>query len=197
MHTLTKLTYSYDALEPHMDKTTMEIHHSKHHQAYVDKLNAALLKHPALAEMPVADLLSDWKKIPSEILTAVRNNGGGVANHDFFFSILKKGTTPKGKILEAINSKWGSFENFQKEFNDAALGQFGSGWAWLVKDAHGNLEIMATPNQDTPLSSGKIPLLCIDVWEHAYYLKHQNRRPEYVKEFWNVVDWEKVEENYS
>lgn len=200
-YTLMTLPYAYDALEPHFDARTMEIHHSKHHQTYVDKLNAALEKHPDVAKHPVEALLSDWNLIPKAVLTAVRNFGGGVANHNFFWSILKKdvpATAAPGNAVDAIIKHWGSLDAFKKEFSDKAASQFGSGWAWLVYDPKTKkLEVVQTSNQDSPLSAGKIPLLTIDVWEHAYYLKFQQKRADFIAAFWNVVDWSAVEKHYN
>lgn len=198
-HAIPTLSYAYDALEPHIDAKTMEIHHSKHHQAYVDKLNLALEKHPDLAEKSVDDLITDLNAIPQDIRTAVRNHGGGHWNHSFFWSIMSPnaGGTPSGELSEAINTTWGSFEKFQEAFANAAIGVFGSGWIWLIKERDGTLSIMTTPNQDSPISQGKNPVLGLDVWEHGYYLKHQNRRAEYVKSWWNVVDWRTIEKYFN
>ncbi|MGA2130061.1 MAG: superoxide dismutase [Candidatus Pacearchaeota archaeon] len=196
MHTLPKLAYAYDALEPFIDTKTMEIHYTKHHQAYVDKLNKALESHPELQNKTAEDLIKDLNSVPEDIRTAVRNNGGGHVNHSFFWPILKKGMQPKGEVFQAINKKFGSFDKFKELFKDAATTVFGSGWAWLVLNSKKELEIVKTTNQDNPISQGLIPVLGIDVWEHAYYLKYQNRRPDYVDAFWNVVNWEKVNENY-
>jgi Fe-Mn family superoxide dismutase len=196
MHTLPKLAYAYDALEPFIDTKTMEIHYTKHHQAYVDKLNKALESHPELQNKTAEDLIKDLNSVPEDIRTAVRNNGGGHVNHSFFWPILKKGMQPKVEVFQAINKKFGSFDKFKELFKDAATTVFGSGWAWLVLNSKKELEIVKTTNQDNPISQGLIPVLGIDVWEHAYYLKYQNRRPDYVDAFWNVVNWEKVNENY-
>lgn len=190
-HTLPKLDYAYDALEPFIDAKTMEIHHTKHHQTYIDKLNAALEGHSALQDQSAEALVKSLDTVPESIRTAVRNHGGGHANHSFFWLLLKKGVAPTGDILDTINSRFGSFETFKGEFASAATLLFGSGWAWLVWDG-GRLEIMTTPNQDSPLTQGKTPLLGIDVWEHAYYLKYQNRRPEYVQAFFEVINWDQV-----
>lgn len=192
-HELPKLTYAYNALEPFIDEKTMEIHHSKHHASYVSKLNEALQKHPKLFELSVEKLISDLGKIPEEIRNAVRNHGGGHANHSFFWEILGKNHEISPTMKKEIEKFFGSFEDFQKKFNEAAINRFGSGWAWLVVNGK-KLEIISTANQDSPLSDGKIPILGIDVWEHAYYLKYQNRRAEYVEAFWNVINWKKVEE---
>ncbi len=194
-HTLPKLAYAYDALEPFIDAKTMEIHYTKHHQGYVDKLNKALESHPDLQNKTAEELIKDINAIPEDIRTIVRNNGGGHVNHSFFWPTLKKGTQPKGEIFQAINKKFGSFDKFREDFKAKAVGLFGSGWCWLVLDKK-DVEIITTSNQDNPLSMGKIPILGLDVWEHAYYLKYQNRRPDYVDAFWNVVNWEKVNENY-
>lgn len=193
--TLENLPYAYDALEPFIDAKTMEIHHGKHHQAYINNLNAALEKHPELKVKSMDDLkvlLTDLTKVPVDIQGAVRNNGGGHFNHAFFWPLLKKndGKKPTGKLMEAINDAFGSFEAFQEAFSNAAKTRFGSGWAWLVKK-DGKLVVTSTPNQDTPLADGT-PLLGLDVWEHAYYLNYQNRRPDYVAAFFNVVNWDAV-----
>jgi len=195
-HKLPDLPYDYDALEPFIDEETMKIHHGKHHQAYVDNLNKALDGNKNLQDKTIEDLIKNINKVPENIRTAVRNNGGGHANHSFFWPIMEKGMEISGPIEEAINEKFGSFEKFKEEFSKAALGRFGSGWAWLVLNKD-ELEIMSTPNQDSPLTEGKTPLLCIDVWEHAYYLKYKNKRPEYVQAFFNVIDWDKVNEHFE
>ncbi|MBN2566713.1 superoxide dismutase [Candidatus Woesearchaeota archaeon] len=196
-HTLPALGYAYDALEPHIDARTMEIHHTKHHQAYVDRLNAALAKRPELDGKDVAWLLRNLDKLPEDIRSDVRNHGGGVWNHAFFWKTLKKGTKPHGPVLDAINRQWGGFDAFKKAFSEAAMGRFGSGWAWLGLDTDGRIHIGSTANQDSPVSEGHTPLLAIDVWEHAYYLKYQNRRNEYVEAFWNVIDWDEVDRRYQ
>ena len=193
---LPELEYSYDALEPYIDAKTMEIHHSKHHKAYVDKLNAALEGKEELQERDIDDILKDLNSVPEEIRTAVVNNGGGHSNHRFFWKLLKKDVSFEGEVAEAIKQKYGSFEEFKKKFSETAIGRFGSGWAWLVLN-NGELEIINTVNQDSPFSDGKVPLLTLDVWEHAYYLKYQNRRPDYVEAFFNVTNWEKVNENFK
>ena len=193
---LKPLLYDYDALEPYIDKKTMEVHHTKHHKAYVDKLNAALDKYDKLKKKNVGDLIKDLNSVPEEIRIAVKNNGGGHVNHSFFWLILKKDVKPIGEILEAIEKRFGSFDKFKEEFVNAAIGVFGSGWVWLVLN-NNELEIMKTANQDSPLSDGKTPILCIDVWEHAYYLKYQNRRNEYVEAFFNIINWDKVNENFK
>ncbi len=202
---LPKLPYAYDALEPFIDAKTMEIHYTKHHQAYVNNLNAALEEHPELAEEPLTNLLKAIETVPESIRTAVRNHGGGHANHSFFWTIMgppvsKAGSKtaiegPEGKIGEAITKSFGNFGKFKTEFSKAATGTFGSGWAWLVRDANGKLSIMTTPNQDSPLSKGFEPILTLDVWEHAYYLKYQNKRPDYIDAWWNVVNWKEVEKH--
>jgi len=192
---LPKLAYAYDALEPYIDARTMEIHHAKHHQAYVDKVNAALEKHAELQNKTIEDLIAHLKDVPEGIRTAVQNNGGGHLNHTFFWQILKKDMPFTGAIAEAIKGAFGSFDAFKVKFAEAAANRFGSGWAWLVLNK-GKLEIMSTANQDSPLSEGKTPILCLDVWEHAYYLKYQNRRPEYIQAFFNVINWEKANEHY-
>lgn len=192
-HTLPELPYTYDALEPYIDAKTMEIHHTKHHQAYIDKLNAALETHPDLAEKPLEELLSDLNAIPEDIRTQVRNHGGGHLNHSMFWKMMAPdaGGEPTGDLAQAIESSFGGFADFKKAFSDAATGRFGSGWAWLVDDG-GNLVIVSTANQDTPLSEGKKPLLGLDLWEHSYYLHYQNKRPDYIAAWWNIVNWEEV-----
>ncbi len=196
---LPALPYPHDALEPHVDARTMEIHHSKHHAAYTSKLNAALEGHPALQAQSIEELLRGIDALPQDVQTAVRNNGGGFANHDLFWQIMspKGGGTPSGALADAIASTFGSFESFQSSFSDAAANRFGSGWAWLVVDGDGALHLYSTANQDSPLMSGHVPILGLDVWEHAYYLHYQNRRPDYIKAFWNVVDWGAVAERYA
>jgi Fe-Mn family superoxide dismutase len=193
---LPPLPYAYDALEPHIDARTMEIHHTKHHQTYIDKLNAALKGHGTLETISVEKLIRDLNTVPEAIRTAVRNHGGGHANHSFFWPILIKGVKAGGPAVDAIAKKFGSFDQFKEVFSSSAALIFGSGWAWLAVNA-GELEIVTTPNQDSPVSQGKIPILGIDVWEHAYYLKYQNRRPEYIAAFFNVINWEKVNEHYT
>ncbi|MGD9909345.1 MAG: superoxide dismutase [Candidatus Izemoplasmatales bacterium] len=190
---LQQLNYAYNALEPHIDELTMTIHHTKHHQGYVNNLNAALEKHPELNVTSLEDLLLNLDKLPIDIETAVRNNGGGVYNHNLFFSTLKLNEfgKPEGKLLDKINAAFGSFEGFKDAFANAAKTRFGSGWAWLIENKEGKLEVVSTPNQDSPLLLGT-PLLGIDVWEHAYYLKYQNRRPEYIDNFFHVIDWNLV-----
>ena len=198
LYTLPELPYAFDALEPYMDAQTVEIHYSKHHKTYVDKLNTALEKHPELFKKSVEELLIDLNKLPEDIRTAVRNFGGGHANHSFFWPCMapKSGGVPNGKLLAAITTDFGSFDAFKKQFTDTATTLFGSGYCWLVLTGK-KLEIMITKDQDSPLSAGKKPLLVIDVWEHAYYLKYQNRRAEFISAWWNLVDWKYVEENFS
>lgn len=190
---LPKLTYAYDALEPYIDARTMEIHHTKHHNAYVTNLNAALEKHPGL-NLSLEEMLKNLELVPEDIRTAVRNNGGGHFNHTLFWTLLKVngGVGPKGALLEAINAVFGDFAKFKEVFSNAAKTRFGSGWAWLIVNKDGKLEVTSTANQDTPLAMGK-PILALDVWEHAYYLHYQNRRPDYVEAFFNVVNWDEVE----
>ena len=192
-HELPKLPYDYAALEPHIDARTMEIHHSKHHQAYVTNLNAALDKHSELHSKSLDDLLRGINTVPEDIRTAVRNNGGGHWNHSRFWTWMAPGAggAPTGALGDAINSAFGSFDKFKEEFAKAGVGRFGSGWAWLI-DEGGKLSIVSTPNQDNPLMDGKRAILGLDVWEHAYYLKYQNRRPDYIAAWWNVVNWNEV-----
>src|SRR5215831_9081309 len=196
---LPKLAYPYDALEPHIDARTMEIHYTKHHQAYVDNVNKAI-KGTDLEKKSVGDLISDLNAVPENIRTVVRNNGGGHANHSFFWKIMgpNAGGEPKGKLADDIKSTFGSFDDFKEKLADAGVKRFGSGWAWLIKNKNGKLEIISTPNQDSPLMGKAIagcegtPVLGVDVWEHAYYLNYQNRRPDYLTAWWNVVNWPKV-----
>jgi len=196
--TLPPLPYATDALEPFIDARTMEIHHDKHHAAYVANLNKAVAEFPELGKQSVEDLLKDLNAAPEKIRAAVRNQGGGHYNHSLFWQTLKKdGGAPAGKLAQAIDASFGSLGAFQEHFTKAALGQFGSGWAWLVLDADKKLAIEATANQDSPISQGKQPLLGVDVWEHAYYLKYQNRRPEYVAAFFHVIDWQFVSERHD
>lgn len=197
-HELPNLPYAYDALEPHFDKETMNIHHTKHHNTYVTNLNAALEGHAELAEKSIEELVANLNEVPEAIRTAVRNNGGGHANHSLFWTILSPngGGQPVGELASAIEAKFGSFDAFKEEFAKAGATRFGSGWAWLVVN-NGELEVTSTPNQDTPLMEGKTPVLGLDVWEHAYYLHYQNRRPDYIGAFWNVVDWNAVEKRYQ
>lgn len=197
-YTLAPLPYAHDALEPFYDAKTLEIHHGKHHQTYVTKLNAALEGNPEIAAKPIEEVLKNLSAVPEAIRTAVTNHGGGHANHTLFWNIMgpKAGGAPTGKLAAAIDQTFGSFAAFQKEFNDKALAVFGSGWTWLVVK-NGKLEIQNTSNQVSPLSSGATPVLVVDVWEHAYYLKFQNRRQEWVETWWNVVNWNKVSELYT
>ena len=195
-HKLPELPYAYNALEPYFDAQTMEIHYTKHHQTYVDKLNAALEKHSDLQNKSVEDLLRDLNSVPESIRTAVRNHGGGHFNHSFFWPMLRKETSYGGAVADAINSSFGSFDTFKEKFSNSASLLFGSGWAWLVW-SNNELQIVTTANQDNPLSQGKIPILGIDVWEHAYYLKYQNRRPEYVSAFFNVINWDTVNDYFK
>lgn len=196
---LPELPYAKDALEPHIDKRTMDIHHGKHHSGYVTKLNKALEGHAALAGKSIEDLLRGISEVPEDIRTAVRNNGGGHANHSLFWQVMSPdgGGKPSGALAKAIDAKFGSFDKFKEEFNSAATGRFGSGWAWLVVDGDGNLHVTNSPNQDSPYMEGHTPVLGLDVWEHAYYLNYQNRRADYVDAFFNVVDWDKVAELYT
>jgi Fe-Mn family superoxide dismutase len=196
---LPPLPYAYNALEPYIDEQTMTIHHTKHHQGYVTKVNAALEGHPQLASKSIEELMASLDQVPDSIRTAVRNNGGGHANHSLFWQIMapNAGGTPSGDIGSAIKSKFGDFASFKEQFESAATGRFGSGWAWLVVDNAGNLAITSTPNQDSPLSEGLKPILGVDVWEHAYYLKYQNKRADYVSAWWSVVNWAKVGELYT
>ncbi|EEH99594.1 superoxide dismutase [Clostridium tertium] len=196
---LKPLPYDYDALEPYIDKETMMLHHDKHEKAYVDNLNKAIAKHPELFSKGLEGLLKDLESVPDDIKEAVKNNAGGVYNHEFFWSIMSptKNQSPKGDLLNAINRDFESYNNFKDKFKEAALGRFGSGWAWLVSDKDGKLSIISTANQDSPISSGLTPIIGIDVWEHAYYLKYQNRRAEYIDNWWNVVNWEQAEKNYT
>lgn len=195
---LKSLPYSYEALEPYIDKETMILHHDKHQGAYVDKLNKAISKHPELCKKSVKDLLKDLDSIPKDIREDVKNNGGGVFNHDFFWSIMgkDKGGEPKGELKEKIDKEFGSFENFKAKFKEEGTNRFGSGWVWLLKDKDDKLTIVSTPNQDVPAFELK-PIIAIDVWEHAYYLKYKNKRGEYIDNWWNVVNWDNAEENYK
>jgi superoxide dismutase, Fe-Mn family len=196
---LPPLPYGFDALEPFIDKTTMEIHHGKHHAAYIANVNKALESAPDLAGKSLEQLLANNAAVvPEAIRTAVRNNGGGHLNHSMFWTIMgpNAGGTPSGKLAEAIKSMFGGFDQFKEKFGAAAMGRFGSGWAWLVKDAAGKLDISSTANQDNPVMEGKSPVMGIDVWEHAYYLKYQNRRAEYISAWWNVVNWPEIEKQF-
>src|SRR3989344_831509 len=194
MFAMSDLGYKYDALEPYIDAKTMEIHYTKHHQAYVDKLNEAVAKHPELKEKFIDELLKDIKSVPEDIRIAVQNHGGGHFNHTLFWGSMTPGGSKK--TPEAITKTFGSLENFKAKMTEAAVGRFGSGWAWLVKNGD-KLEVYSTANQDCPLMEGKVPILGLDVWEHAYYLKYQNRRPEYVEAWWNVVNWDSVAERLN
>ncbi|WP_166829654.1 superoxide dismutase [Thalassoroseus pseudoceratinae] len=197
-YTLPELPYAYDALEPHIDAKTMEIHHTKHHQAYINKVNAAIEGKSDLESKSIEDLMSDLAAVPEDIRGAVRNNGGGTANHNLFWTVLcpNGGGAPSGELGDAINSTFGSFDQFKEKFAAAAATRFGSGWAWLSVD-NGSLVVESTPNQDTPLSEGRTPILGLDVWEHAYYLNYQNKRPDYINAFWNVVNWDEVSRRYA
>jgi Fe-Mn family superoxide dismutase len=200
MFTLPDLNYGFDALEPHIDAKTMEIHHDKHHGTYVEKLNAALEGHEDLQKMDIVELITNLDKVPEDIRTAVRNNGGGHANHSFFWDIMSPdgGGEPGGELADAISKTFGSFEDFKTKFKEAAVGRFGSGWAWLCQK-DGKLNICSTPNQDSTVMDGQNnpPLLGLDVWEHAYYLKYQNKRPDYIDAWWNVVNWPQVEKYFG
>jgi len=197
--TLPALTYAYNALEPIIDAKTMEIHHTKHHQTYVDKLNAALANFPDLASKSIVDLLKNWDDVPVEVKTAVRNHGGGHANHTLFWEVMAPGGSkiPTGELKIAIEAAFGNWEDFTKQFVDKAVGQFGSGWGWLVRNGEGKLELTSTSNQDSPWAEGKTPLMGVDVWEHAYYLTYQNRRPDYVTAWLSVVNWDVVNDRYN
>ena len=198
-YTLPDLPYGYDALEPYIDVETMHLHHDKHHNTYVTNLNAAIEKYPELGEQSIEELVTNLNEVPEDIRTAVRNNGGGHANHSFFWKIMapNAGGEPTGAIKEAIDQAFGSFEKMKEEFKTAATGRFGSGWAWLVKDSNGDLKVMSTANQDNPISEGYKLILGLDVWEHAYYLNYQNKRPAYIQNWWSVVNWKQAEENFN
>ena len=193
------LPYDYSALEPYIDAQTMTLHHDKHHGAYVSNLNAALEKHPQLASKSVEDLLRDINSVPEDIRTTVRNNGGGHMNHSMFWQIMKPkgGGPPSGRVGEEIKKTFGSFEDFQKQFNDTGTKRFGSGWVWLVRSKAGKLEVISTANQDNPIMDGHHAIMGNDVWEHAYYLKYQNRRPEYLAAWWNVVNWDEINKRFK
>lgn len=195
---LPELPYAYDALEPHIDEATMKLHHDKHHATYVEKTNGALEKHPELAEKTIEELVADLQSVPEDVRTVIRNNGGGHANHTFFWEILSPngGGEPTGALKEAIEETFGSFDKFKEELSAAAAGQFGSGWGWLVLN-NGKLEVTSTANQDSPLTEGRTPIIGVDVWEHAYYLNYQNKRPAYLEAFWNVVNWEEAGKRYD
>ena len=198
-YTVPPLPYAFDALEPHIDGRTMEIHHDKHHAAYVNNLNNALKDHPELAAKPINELIADLSLIPENIRTAVRNNGGGHSNHTFFWEIMGpgKGGAPVGMLADAITKTFGGFEEFKAKFEAGGVGRFGSGFVWLIVNKQGALEIVSLPNQDSPIMDGNKPVLANDVWEHAYYLHYQNRRPDYLKAWWNVVNWDHAEQNYQ
>ncbi len=198
-HELPQLPYAYDALEPNIDARTMEIHHGKHHQTYVNNLNAALSNHPELESKSAEELIKDLSSLPEDIRTAVRNNGGGHVNHSMFWLCMapNAGGEPSGELADAINSELGGLDAFKEQFAKAGATRFGSGWAWLCVDGGGKLVVTSTPNQDNPISDGLTPILGLDVWEHAYYLNYQNRRPDYISAFWNVVNWEQVAANYA
>ena len=198
-YTLPPLPYAFDALEPHIDARTMEIHHDKHHAAYVNNLNNALKDNPELAAKPVNELIADLASVPEGIRPAVRNNGGGHSNHTFFWEIMGpgKGGAPIGTLAEAITKTFGSYDEFKAKFEAAGVGRFGSGFVWLIVNKQGQLEIISLPNQDSPFMDGNKPVIANDVWEHAYYLHYQNRRPDYLKAWWNVVNWDHAEQNYQ
>ncbi|GAB2699877.1 superoxide dismutase [Paenibacillus thermoaerophilus] len=198
-HQLPPLPYPNNALEPYIDEQTMMIHHDRHHNTYVTNLNAALDQYPELHEKSLEDLLSDLNAVPEAIRTAVRNNGGGHANHTLFWEIIgpNGGGAPTGALAQAIDAQFGSFDKFKEEFTKAATTRFGSGWAWLVVDGSGKLAVTSTPNQDSPIMEGQKPIIGLDVWEHAYYLKYQNKRPDYIAAFWNVVNWEAAGKRYE
>ena len=198
-HKLLGLPYGFDALEPHIDARTMEIHHDKHHAGYVSKLNGAIEGNSELENMDVEEILKLLNKVPENIRTAVRNNGGGHYNHSIFWTIMGPdgGGQPSGELASALSDTFGSFDKFKEEFSNAAATRFGSGWAWLIMDNNGNLSVMSTPNQDNPISQGFKPVMGIDVWEHAYYLKYQNKRPDYIQAWWNVINWDAVAERYA
>lgn len=198
-HQLPDLPYAFDALAPTIDEQTMRIHHGKHHQGYVNKLNAALEGHADLQKKSIEDLMRGIDSVPEQIRTAVRNNGGGHANHSLFWPVMAAngGGTPSGDLGDAIDGAFGSFDSFKEKFSNEASGRFGSGWAWLVVDGSGNLKVYSTPNQDSPYMQGDTPVLGLDVWEHAYYLKYQNNRGTYVEKWWDVVNWDQVEDNFS
>ena len=196
---LKPLPYAYDALEPYIDKETMMLHHDKHEKAYLDNLNKAISKYPELYKKGLEGILKDLNSIPEEVRETIKNNAGGVYNHDFFWSIMspEKDQIPSEELLKAINKDFGSLDSFKTKFTEAALGRFGSGWAWLVKDSKGNISVISTPNQDSPISKGLIPILGIDVWEHAYYLKYQNRRGEYIDNWWHLINWKQAETYFN
>lgn len=199
MFTLPELPYEYDALEPHIDAQTMEIHYSKHHQGYVNKLNAALEEYPDLLEEKIESLLGKVEDLPVDVQTAVKNNGGGHANHSLFWTVMSPdgGGGPKDDLRDALEARFKTLDKFKEDFEAAAATQFGSGWAWLVVDSDGDLQVYSTANQDSPLFEDETPILCLDVWEHAYYLKYQNKRPDYIAAFWKVVNWEEVARRFK
>lgn len=196
---LKPLPYAYDALEPYIDATTMQLHHDKHHATYVNNLNAAIEKYSDLQSMSVEDLVTHLDRVPEDVRTTVRNNAGGHVNHTMFWEIMGANGSgaPTGAISEAINNSFGSFDAFKQQFNDAGTKRFGSGWVWLVRSQQGDLQILSTPNQDSPLIDGHTPIMGNDVWEHAYYLKYQNRRPEYLNAWWNVLNWEEINRRFD
>jgi len=196
---LSPLPYNYDALEPYIDAQTMQLHHDMHHQTYVNNLNAAVGKYPDLQSKSPEELIKDLNNLPQDIVSAVRNNGGGHVNHTMFWQIMapNAGAEPTGPIADAIRENFGDFESFKQRFNDAGTKQFGSGWVWLVRTSDGKIEITSTPNQDSPMTSGHIPIMGNDVWEHAYYLKYQNKRAEYLKQWWNVVNWDEINKRFE
>jgi Fe-Mn family superoxide dismutase len=197
-HELPQLPYAYDALEPHIDARTMEIHHTKHHQTYITNLNNALKDDAELGDKSVEELIADLSLVPENVRTVVRNNGGGHANHSFFWQIMgPNGGSPSGNLAAAIDSTFGGLDGLKEKINAAGAGRFGSGWSWLIKNKEGNLEVISTPNQDSPLMDGNTPILGVDVWEHAYYLNYQNRRPDYLKAWWNVVNWTEVGKRFD
>ncbi len=198
-HEVPALPYAYNALEPHIDEATMHLHHDKHHAAYVTKLNGAIEKHPDLGGKSPEELIRNLNALPEDVRGVIRNNGGGHVNHTMFWQIMgpNKGGNPTGAVAEAINKTFGSFDAFKEKFEAAGVNQFGSGWAWLVRTKSGEFKITSTPNQDNPISNGEFPILGNDVWEHAYYLKYQNRRPDYLKAWWNVVNWDEINKRLS
>ena len=199
IHELPKLPYDYKALEPYIDEQTMNIHHNLHHGGYVTKLNNALQDSPELQDKSIEELLKSLEEIPEYLRTAIRNNGGGHYNHSLFWTSMAPNTVskPKGDLADVISSTWGSFDKFKEIFTTVAVSRFGSGWAWLVKNGDGTLVVTSTANQDNPVSSGQIPILGLDVWEHAYYLKYQNRRPDYIKNWWNVINWKEAAKRFA
>jgi len=198
-HEVPALPYEYNALEPHIDDQTMHLHHDKHHAAYVTKLNGAIERHPELGSKSAEELIRNLAALPEDVRGVIRNNGGGHVNHTMFWQIMgpKKGGNPTGAIADAINKTFGSFDAFKEKFEAAGVNQFGSGWAWLVRTKSGEFKITSTPNQDNPLSNSEFPVLGNDVWEHAYYLKYQNRRPDYLKAWWNVLNWDEINKRLS